>query len=78
MQYSNLIGQKIEDIQISFSPSMQHCNTEAYQICEGKEIKAVFQLWVKPGSYSVTREDVEWTTKETGAIVLNALLLKIT
>ncbi|XP_022905179.2 neuralized-like protein 4 [Onthophagus taurus] len=77
MKYSNLIGQRPDDVQISFSPSLQHCDIVPFKLPDGKEVSAAFQLLVKPGSYSHSRNVVEWSTKETGAVVLQALLLKI-
>ncbi|KAJ8973621.1 hypothetical protein NQ317_003251 [Molorchus minor] len=61
---------------------IQHLNIAQKWVLNGKNNKVVhaaFQLLVKPGAYSISRETevVEWSTKETGAITLNSLLLKI-
>lgn len=77
MQYCNLIGQRHDDIQVVFSPSMQHCLQEPFKIEPGKEALGAFQVVVKPGAYSVARDSPEWSTKETGAISLQALLLQL-
>lgn len=65
------------DLQIVFHPSIQNCMTVGHRFEEAKEVHAAFQLLVKPGAYSVSREGTEWSTKESGAIVLNALLLQV-
>lgn len=43
------------------------------------EVKAAFQLLVRPGSYSSQGQGdfFEWSTKETGAIALHALLFRL-
>lgn len=76
MKYSNLISQRNDDLQIFFSPSLQQCQIYGLKI-DGKEAFSAFQLFVKPGAYSVSRDSPEWSTKETGAIVLHALLLQL-
>ncbi|KAK9728651.1 Neuralized [Popillia japonica] len=77
MQYSNLIGQRADDVQVVFSPSLEHCSIEHFKLDNGKIVWAAFQILVKPGAYSLSRDIPEWSTKETGALTLQALLLKI-
>lgn len=77
MRNSNLTGQKGDDVQVVFSPSLQHCMSYGFKMDDNKEAFAAFQLLVKPGAYSVSRDCPEWSTKETGAIVLNSLLLQL-
>lgn len=41
-------------------------------------VRTAFQLLVKPGAYSVSANDyVQWSTKERGAVCLQALLLQL-
>ncbi|XP_057662897.1 neuralized-like protein 4 [Diorhabda carinulata] len=77
-EWCNFTGRKTDDVQIIFYPSIQMASTKGYKI-EDKEVYAAFQLSVKPGAYSVYRDSdlTEWSTKESGALVLKALLLKI-
>lgn len=77
MQYSNLIGQRADDVQVVFGPSLEHCSIEHFKLDNGKIVWAAFQILVKPGAYSLSRDIPEWSTKETGALTLQALLLKI-
>lgn len=65
-----------DDAQIVFYSSLQHCELIGYRMDDGREVYAAFQLLVKPGAYCVNSDTVEWSTKETGAIVLHSLLLK--
>ncbi|XP_050504188.1 neuralized-like protein 4 [Diabrotica virgifera virgifera] len=78
-KWCNFTGQKADDVQIVFYPSLQTTVTKGYKTENNREVYAAFQLLVKPGAYSISRDtDVtEWSTKESGALVLNALLLKI-
>lgn len=78
-QWCNLTSQKGDDVQIVFYPSLENCSPTPFDIGNNKKACAAFQLYVKPGAYSVTREseNIEWSTKESGAIVLNSLLLQI-
>lgn len=66
-------------MQVVFYPTLQHVMSKGYKLKDEKQVFAAFQLYVKPGAYSVTRdaEIVEWSTKENGAISLNSLLIKI-
>lgn len=66
-------------MQVIFYPTLQCCAQNGYKLENHKEVFAAFQLFVKPGAYSVSRETefVEWSTKESGAVALNSLLLKI-
>lgn len=77
MKYSNLIGQKSDDVQVVFSPSLQNCMSFGFKLDNNREAFAAFQLFVKPGAYSIARDCPEWSTKETGAIALHALLLQL-
>lgn len=65
-----------DEMQVVFHPSLQHCEMTSFRIEGVGEIQAAFQLLVKPGAYSVIRDSVDWSTKETGAIVLHSLLFK--
>ncbi|KAK4880128.1 hypothetical protein RN001_008274 [Aquatica leii] len=76
-QFGNLVCKKGDDLQIVLNPSLQNCTMDYFKMEESKEICAAFQLFVKPGAYSVARDCPEWSTKETGALVLHALLLRI-
>ncbi|CAG9771302.1 unnamed protein product [Ceutorhynchus assimilis] len=79
-QWCNFTGQKGDDVQVVFYPSIENCSSTPYDNGSNKKAYSAFQLYVKPGAYSVTRESsdlVEWSTKESGAIVLNSLLLQI-
>lgn len=76
MEYSNLIGKKTDDVQVIFTPSLQHCETYGFKWDNTKEVHAAFQLLIKPGAYSVSSYSPEWNTKETGAIALHSLLLQ--
>ncbi|KAF5281234.1 hypothetical protein FQA39_LY05120 [Lamprigera yunnana] len=76
-QFGNLVREKGDDLQIVLNPSLQNCCLEYFQFDDAKEVCAAFQLFVKPGAYSVARDCPEWSTKETGALVLDALLLQI-
>ncbi|KAJ8971546.1 hypothetical protein NQ314_000652 [Rhamnusium bicolor] len=78
-QWCNLTGQKGDDLQVVFYPTPQYSTVAGFKLENGKEVHAAFQLFVKPGAYSVSREadKVEWSTKETGALALNSLLFKI-
>ncbi|XP_017783812.1 PREDICTED: neuralized-like protein 4 [Nicrophorus vespilloides] len=77
MLYSNLIGQRYDDVHVVFSPSLQQSLEEPFRLDSGRDALATFQLLVKPGAYSVARDCPEWSTKETGAISLHALLLQL-
>ncbi|CAH0558081.1 unnamed protein product [Brassicogethes aeneus] len=78
-KYCNFTAQKSDDVQVVFYPTLQSCLTNAFKLPNGKEALAGFQIFVKPGAYSINREPegIEWSTKETGALALNALLLQI-
>ncbi|KAF2900858.1 hypothetical protein ILUMI_05336 [Ignelater luminosus] len=76
-QWGNLVCQKGDDLQIVFNPSLQNCAIEGFKIDGTKDVCAAFQLLVKPGAYSIARDCPEWSTKETGALVLHALLLRV-
>ncbi|CAH1098780.1 unnamed protein product [Psylliodes chrysocephalus] len=78
-EWCNFTGKKAEDVQMVFYPSLQTTLTKPFKIENNKAAMAAFQLLVKPGAYSTSRESdiVEWNTKETGALVLNSLLLRI-
>lgn len=65
-----------DDLQVVFHPSLQHCETTGFRTDDNRFVHAAFQLLVKPGAYCVVRESVDWSTKETGAIVLHSLLFK--
>lgn len=65
-----------DDAQIVFYASLQQCELAGFRLDDGREMFAAFQLYVKPGAYCVSSDSVEWSTKETGAIVLHSLLLK--
>lgn len=78
MEYSNLIGKKADDVQVLFSPSLSNCVIYPFQLDNGKQAFAAFQLLIKPGAYSISSHFPEWSTKETGAIALNSLFLRIT
>lgn len=69
----------MDDVQVVFYPTLQHVMSRGFKLKDDKEMFAAFQLYVKPGAYSVVRdaEIVEWSTKENGAIVLKALFLTI-
>lgn len=78
-EWCNFTGQKGDDVQVIFYPTLQ-CDTQnGFKLENHKEVFAAFQIFVKPGAYSVSRdtEFVEWSTKESGALALNSLLLKI-
>lgn len=61
-----------------FYPSIHHCEHVGFRIDDGnKVVNAAFQLFVKPGAYCIGGDSVEWSTKETGAVVLHSLLLKL-
>lgn len=77
-QWCNLIVQKEDDVQVVFYPSLQSCKSGGFKLKNNKQTFAAFQLLVKPSAYSVSRDPPEWSTKETGAIVLHSLLLQIT
>lgn len=77
MKYSNLVSQRSEDVQVVFSPSLSNCMTYGFKLDAAHEAFAAFQLFVKPGAYSIARDCPEWSTKETGALSLNALLLQV-
>lgn len=53
--------------------------SKGFKLKDEKEAFASFQLYVKPGAYSIARnaDIVEWNTKENGAIALSALFIKI-
>ncbi|KAG5890383.1 hypothetical protein JTB14_029747 [Gonioctena quinquepunctata] len=78
-EWCNFTAQKADDVQVVFYPVAQNFSAIGRRIENDREVFAAFQLFVKPGAYSISREadQVEWSTKETGAITLNALLLKI-
>ncbi|KAK5646861.1 hypothetical protein RI129_005325 [Pyrocoelia pectoralis] len=76
-QFGNLVCQKEDDLQIVLTPSLKDCALNSFKFDDSKEVCAVFQLLVKPGAYSVARDCPEWSTKETGALILHALLLRI-
>ncbi|XP_063932045.1 neuralized-like protein 4 isoform X2 [Zophobas morio] len=76
-QWCNLVVQKEDDVQVVFYPTLQSCKSGGYKM-KDREAHAAFQLLVKPSAYSVSRDPPEWSTKETGAIVLNALLIQVT
>lgn len=65
-------------MQVVFYPTL-HGIAKSFKMNNEKEVFSAFQLYVKPGAYSVTRDSdiVEWSTKESGAIALNSLLIKI-
>ncbi|XP_074025291.1 neuralized E3 ubiquitin protein ligase 4 [Leptinotarsa decemlineata] len=77
--WCNFKAQKADDVQIVFYPVPPVQWGKPLEIEGGKKVYAAFQLSVKPGAYSVLKKGnlVEWSTKETGAIAMNALLLKI-
>ncbi|ERL95247.1 hypothetical protein D910_12514 [Dendroctonus ponderosae] len=77
-QWCNFTGQKGDDVQVVFYPSLENSSAPPYEN-GSKKVYAAFQLFVKPGAYSITRDAdrTEWSTKESGAIVLNSLLLQI-
>lgn len=77
-EWCNLTSQKGDDVQVVFYPTLQHLMAKGFKINNEKQAFAAFQLNVKPGAYSTTRESeiVEWSTKENGAIALNSLLIK--
>ncbi|XP_066248762.1 neuralized-like protein 4 isoform X5 [Euwallacea similis] len=77
-QWCNFTAQKADDLQVVFYPTLESCSMMPY-VNGDNTICAAFQLYVKPGAYSVARETdvVEWTTKESGALVLNSFLLQI-
>ncbi|KAL3280593.1 hypothetical protein HHI36_003825 [Cryptolaemus montrouzieri] len=75
-QWGSLVCQKEDDVQVVFYPSMQNFNISGHKI-DNKLAYSAFQLLVKPGAYSVNREPPEWNTKETGAIMLQCLLIKL-
>lgn len=77
MEYSNLIGRKADDVQVLFSPALSNCVVYPFQLDNGKKAFAALQLLIKPGAYSVASHFPEWSTKETGAIALHSLLLRI-
>lgn len=76
-QWGNLTAANTGDLQIVFHPSIQSCTTIGHRLEETKEVRAAFQLLVKPGAYSVSRDGSEWSTKESGAIALHALLMQV-
>ncbi|XP_030761137.1 neuralized-like protein 4 [Sitophilus oryzae] len=78
-QWCNFTGQKGDDVQVVFYPSLESCTATPFDIGHNKKISATFQIYVKPGAYSIVRESevIEWSTKESGALVLNSLLLQI-
>lgn len=76
-QWGYLVCQKGDDLQIVFNPSLQNCTIEGFKIDGARDVYAAFQLLVKPGAYSIARDCPEWSTKETGALVLHALLLRV-
>lgn len=75
-QWCNLVVQKEDDVQVVFYPILQNCKTAGYKK-NNQVVYAAFQLLVKPSAYSVSRDPPEWSTKETGAIVLHSLLIQI-
>ncbi|KAK9882477.1 hypothetical protein WA026_021818 [Henosepilachna vigintioctopunctata] len=75
-QWGDLVCQKEDDVQVVFYPSLQNCDITGHKI-DNKLAHSAFQLLVKPGAYSICRETAEWNTKETGAILLQCLLLKL-
>ncbi|XP_045470918.1 neuralized-like protein 4 [Harmonia axyridis] len=75
-QWGSLVCQREDDVQVVFYPSMQNFNIPGHTI-DGKLAYSAFQLVVKPGAYSINREPFEWNTKETGAIKLQGLLIKL-
>ncbi|EFA04682.2 bluestreak [Tribolium castaneum] len=75
-QWCNLVAQKEDDVQVVFYPTLQNCKTSGYKT-NNRVVHAAFQLLVKPSAYSVSRDPPEWSTKETGAIVLHSLLIQI-
>lgn len=76
-QWCNFVVQKEDDVQVVFYPTLQNCKIYSYKMKDNKEAYAAFQLLVKPSAYSVTRDPPEWSTKETGAIILHALLIQV-
>ncbi|XP_050309268.1 neuralized-like protein 4 [Anthonomus grandis grandis] len=78
-QWCNFTGQKGDDVQVVFYPKLENVLSSPLTIGYNKKAYAAFKLYVKPGAYSITRETdiVEWSTKESGAIVLNSLLLQV-
>ncbi|XP_018574763.1 neuralized-like protein 4 isoform X2 [Anoplophora glabripennis] len=78
-EWCNFTGQKGDDVQVIFYPTLQSGTQKGFKLENHKEVFAAFQIFVKPGAYSVSRETefVEWSTKESGALALNSLLLKI-
>ncbi|RZC36582.1 Fer2 3 and/or Neuralized domain containing protein, partial [Asbolus verrucosus] len=75
-QWCNLVVQKEDDLQVVFYPTLQSCRSAGFKLKNNKEAFAAFQLFVKPSAYSVSRDPPEWSTKETGAIVLHSLLIQ--
>ncbi|XP_066158319.1 neuralized-like protein 4 isoform X2 [Euwallacea fornicatus] len=77
-RWCNFTAQKADDLQVVFYPTLESCTTMPH-VNGDNTVCAAFQLYVKPGAYSVARETgvVEWTTKESGALVLNSFLLQI-
>lgn len=76
-QWCGIASHRGDDLQVVFHPSLQYCETTAFRTKDNKEAHTAFQLQVKPGAYCVNRDSVEWSTKETGAIVFHSLLLKL-
>ncbi|XP_076270318.1 neuralized E3 ubiquitin protein ligase 4 isoform X2 [Rhynchophorus ferrugineus] len=78
VQWCNFTAKKADDVQIVFYPSVDSCAVTPHDL-GNKKVYTTFQIYVKPGAYSIAREKdiVEWSTKESGAMVLNSLLLQI-
>ncbi|CAH2003990.1 unnamed protein product [Acanthoscelides obtectus] len=77
-EWCNLSGQRNDEAQVVMYPTLS--TTIARVFCfSGKQVYSAFQLHLKPGAYSVSRDldPVEWSTKEAGAIVLDSLLLRV-
>ncbi|XP_018330775.1 neuralized-like protein 4 isoform X2 [Agrilus planipennis] len=75
-QWGTLVSQKKDNLQVLFKPTLENCTTEGF-LMENKEVHAMFELLVKPGAYSVSQDGTEWCTKESGALILQGLLLKV-
>lgn len=75
-EWGPLVPRKKEDVLIIFYPSLKNCTIPLINV-DNKEVRAVFQLLVKPGAYSISQEPLEWNTKESGAIILQSLLIKV-